>query len=99
MKGLRDHKTAIVERLKTDESFRKAYLNEALNEDDPIVVLSMLRDVVEATRGFTRLAKETGLARQSLYKVFSEKGNPEFGSVWKIVRILRKKNQTLVPAR
>ena len=98
MKGLRDHKTAIVDRLKTDESFRKAYLNEALNEDDPVVVLSMLRDVVEATRGFTKLAKETGLARQSLYKVFSEKGNPEFGSVWKIVRILRKKNQTLVPA-
>jgi len=99
MKGLRDHKSAIVERLKTDESFRKAYLNEALNEDEPAVVLSMLRDIVDATRGFTKLAKETGLARQSLYKVLSQKGNPEFGSVWKIVRILRKKNQTLVPAR
>jgi probable addiction module antidote protein len=99
MKGLRDHKTAIIEHLKNNESFRKAYLNEALNEDDPAVVLSMLRDIVDATRGFTKLAKETGLARQSLYKVLSEKGNPEFGSVWKIVRILRKKNQTLVPAR
>jgi probable addiction module antidote protein len=99
MKGIRDHKTAIVDRLKADESFRKAYLNEALNEDEPAVVLSMLRDIVDATRGFTKLAKETGLARQSLYKVLSEKGNPEFGSVWKIVRILRKKNQSLVPAR
>jgi probable addiction module antidote protein len=99
MKGLRDHKTAIIEHLKNNESFRKAYLNEALNEDEPAVVLSMLRDIVDATRGFTKLAKETGLARQSLYKVLSEKGNPEFGSVWKIVRILRKKNQTLVPAR
>ena len=99
MKGIRDHKAAIIERLKTDEKYRKAYLNEALNEDEPVVVLSMLRDVVEATRGFTKLAKETGLARQSLYKVLSEKGNPEFGSVWKIVRILRKKNQDLIPAR
>ncbi len=99
MKGLRDHKTAIIEHLKNNESFRKAYLNEALNEDEPAVVLSMLRDIVDATRGFTKLAKETGLARQSLYKVLSEKGNPEFGSVWKIVRILRKKNQTLIPAR
>lgn len=99
MKGIRDHKSAIVERLKTDESFKKAYLNEALNEDEPAVVLSMLRDIVDATRGFTKLAKETGLARQSLYKVLSEKGNPEFGSVWKIVRILRKKNPTLVHSR
>ena len=87
MKGLRDHKSAIVERLKNDERFRKAYLSEALNEDEPAVVLSMLRDIVDATRGFTKLAKETGLARQSLYKVLSDKGNPEFGSVWKIVRI------------
>ncbi len=99
MKGLRDHKSAIVERLKTNESFRKAYLNEALNEDEPAVVLSMLRDIVDATRGFTKLAKETGLARQSLYKVLSQKGNPEFGSVWKIVRILRKKNPMFVLAR
>ncbi len=99
MKGIRDHKSAIIEHLKTNENFRKAYLNEALNEDEPAVVLSMLRDIVDATRGFTKLAKETGLARQSLYKVLSEKGNPEFGSVWKIVRILRKKNQALVNAR
>ena len=99
MKGLRDHKSAIVERLKNDEVFRKAYLNEALNEDEPAVVLSMLRDIVDATRGFTKLAKETGLARQSLYKALSEKGNPEFGSVWKIVRILRKSNKELIHAR
>ena len=33
MKGVRDHKAAIVERLKNDESFRKAYLNEALKLD------------------------------------------------------------------
>ena len=96
MKGIKDHKLAIIEHLKNDERFRKAYLNEALNEDEPKVVISMLRDVVEATRGFTKLAKETGLARQSLYKALSEKGNPEFGSVWKIVRILRKSNKELV---
>jgi len=45
MKGMRDHKLAIIEHLKNDERFRKAYLNEALNEDEPKVVISMLRDV------------------------------------------------------
>lgn len=98
MKGLRDHKEFIIEKLKKNEQFRFAYLNEALNEDEPAVVLSMLRDIAEATRGFSKLAKETGLARQSLYKVLSEKGNPEFRSVWKIVRILRKSNKLLVKA-
>ena len=98
MKGLRDHKEFIIEKLKKNEQFRYAYLNEALNEDEPAVVLSMLRDIAGATRGFSKLAKETGLARQSLYKVLSEKGNPEFRSVWKIVRILRKSNKLLVKA-
>ncbi len=98
MKGLRDHKAAIIEQLRKDERFRNAYLNEALNEDEPAVVLSMLRDVVEATRSFTWLAKETGLARQSLYKVLNKEANPEFRSVWKVVRILRKSNKTLAHA-
>ena len=98
MKGLRDHKSAIIAHLKKDESFRNAYLNDALNEDEPKVVISMLRDVVDATRGFTKLAKETGLARQSLYKALSDKGNPEFRSVWKIVRILRKSKKELAHA-
>jgi len=92
MQGVRDHKSVIVKRLKNDKVFRKAYLNEALNEGEP-VVLSMLRDAMEATRGFAKLAKKSGLARQSLYEVLSDKGNPEFGSVWKIVHLLRKINK------
>ncbi len=93
MQGIRDHKSAIVKRLKSDKVFRKAYLNGALNEDEPAVVLSMFRDAIEATRGFAKLAKKSGLARQSLYKVLSDKGNPEFSSVWKIVQLLRKTNK------
>ena len=95
MKGVKDHKSAIVKRLKNNKIYRIAYLNEALNEDEPAVVLSMLRDVIEATRGFANIAKKSGLARQSLYKVLSDKGNPEFGSVWKIVLLLRKTNKEL----
>ena len=95
MKGVRNHKEFIVKQLKNDGKFRQAYLDEALKEDEPAVVLSMLRDIADATSGFTRLAKETGLARQSLYKVLSKEGNPEFKSVWKVVRILRKSGKEL----
>jgi probable addiction module antidote protein len=99
MKGTRNHKEFIVHQLRDDEKFRKAYLTEALNEDEPAVVLSMLRDIAEATKNFTRLAKETGLARQSLYKVLAKEGNPEFKSVWKVVRVLRKSAKELAHAR
>jgi hypothetical protein len=50
MEGLRDHKVQVIEQLKKDELFREAYFNETLNEDVPAVVLSMLRDIVEATK-------------------------------------------------
>ena len=99
MKGTRNHKEFIAHQLRDDEKFRKAYLTEALNEDEPAVVLSMLRDIAEATKNFTRLAKETGLARQSLYKVLAKEGNPEFKSVWKVVRVLRKSANELAHAR
>ena len=52
MKGVRNHKEFIVEQLRRDEKFRLAYLDEALNEDEPAVVLSMLRDVADATKSF-----------------------------------------------
>ena len=50
MKGIRDHKSAIIELLKKNRRFRKAYLHAAFNEDETAVVLSMLRDLMEATK-------------------------------------------------
>jgi probable addiction module antidote protein len=36
----------------------------------------------------TRIAAETGLSRESLYKALGESGNPEFGTVMRINRAL-----------
>ena len=36
----------------------------------------------------TQLAKETGLARESLYRALSGKGNPEFATIIKVTRAL-----------
>ena len=36
----------------------------------------------------TKIAKETGLSRESLYKALGETGNPAFGTVMRIVRAL-----------
>mgnify|MGYP000036671603 CR=1 FL=1 len=64
-----------------------AYLDAALAEDDPALLAAALGDVARA-KGMTEIARETGLGRESLYKALSTDGNPEFGTVQKVVRSL-----------
>jgi probable addiction module antidote protein len=64
-----------------------AYLDAALQENDPALLAAALGDVARA-KGMTRLARDTGLGRESLYKALSLQGNPELGTVMKIVRSL-----------
>jgi probable addiction module antidote protein len=40
-----------------------------------------LRNVAEAQGGVAQLAKKSKLNRESLYKILSERGNPEFRSL------------------
>jgi probable addiction module antidote protein len=36
----------------------------------------------------SQLARETGVKRESLYRALSGEGNPEFATIWKVVRAL-----------
>ena len=72
--------------LESDEDIA-AYLDAALEEDDPALLAAALGDVARA-KGMTEIARETGLGRESLYKALSTDGNPEFGTVQKVVRSL-----------
>lgn len=64
-----------------------AYLDAVLDEDDPALLTAALGDVARA-RGMSRIAQETGLGRESLYKALSHGGNPAFATVQKVVRAL-----------
>lgn len=64
-----------------------AYLEAALEEDDPRVVVAALGDIARA-KGMSQVARDAGLGRESLYKALSPGGNPEFGTVMKVVRAL-----------
>ena len=58
------------------------YLNAALEDGNPEVFLLALRDVAEARLGgIKQLADVTKLNRESLYRMLSEKGNPELNSL------------------
>lgn len=76
-----------VTRYLDSEEAMAAYLDAALEEDDPALLAAALGDIARA-KGMTQIARETGLGRESLYKALSPEGNPEFGTVQKVVRSL-----------
>jgi probable addiction module antidote protein len=65
----------LIEMLK-DEDRALAYLNAALDEPDPRLFLIALRNVTQAQGGVGKIAKLSGLNRESLYRALSQKGNP-----------------------
>lgn len=60
------------------------YLNAALEEDMNELFLLALRNVAEAY-GMTRLAEDAQLNRESMYRMLSEQGNPQFTSLISIL--------------
>ena len=64
-----------------------AYLEAALAEGDSTLVTAALGDIARA-KGMTHIAREAGLGRESLYKVLSPAGNPEFATILKVVAAL-----------
>ena len=74
------------EYLETEEDM-VAYLEAALELNDPTLVAAALGDITRA-KGMTQIAKKTGLGRESLYKALSPDGNPEFSTVLKVVSAL-----------
>jgi len=57
-----------------------AYLNAALEDGSQDVFLVALRDVAEA-RGLSRLARAASLNRENMYRILSQKGNPQLSSL------------------
>jgi probable addiction module antidote protein len=63
------------------------YLTAALEDPDPDVFLTAVRDVARA-RGMAQLAKATGLGRESLYKALTPGAKPRYDTVLKLVNAL-----------
>lgn len=74
----------LYERLKNPKE-AAAYLNAALENEDPRIFLIALKDVAEAHGGMARLAKEAELNRESLYRTLSTRGNPRWDSLISIL--------------
>jgi probable addiction module antidote protein len=76
------------EYLKTEEDIA-LYFEACLEEagDDPAFIAKALGNIARA-RGMTQLARDTGLAREGLYRALSGEGNPEFATILKVIKAL-----------
>jgi probable addiction module antidote protein len=75
----------IIKALQNDEGFREEYLKGLLTEKNIALLALSLKPVIDALGGVGKLAKETGLGRQNLYKVLSGKALPDFSTLLKII--------------
>jgi probable addiction module antidote protein len=70
----------------TDSAEAARYLNAALEDSDQMALVA-LRDVAEA-RQMARVAEEAGVAREALYRMLHESGNPTYVSLMGILGAL-----------
>jgi probable addiction module antidote protein len=69
----------------TNEADRVAYLNAALEEGDPTLLQSALGDVARSI-GMSKIAAQTGLGRESLYKSLRPESSPSFATIAKVAK-------------
>ena len=87
-KRTKDHQAWLIEKL-TDPQRASDYLNAA-HEDSREMLLEALRDVAQA-RQMTKVARDAGVTRESLYRATSEIGNPTLATFNSVLRALGMK--------
>jgi len=61
------------------------YMTAVLEDGDPDLLLAALGDIAKA-KGMSKLASETGLGRESLYKALSPGAKPRYDTILKVMR-------------
>ncbi len=70
-----------------DEETIGEYLTAALEDANPDVFLTAVRDVARA-RGMAQLAKDAGIGRESLYKALTPGAKPRYDTLLKLIHAL-----------
>ena len=89
----RDFKETIRARSERDPKFRKELLREgveAMLAGDVATAKAILRDYINATVGFEKLAKVTGTPSKSLMRMFGPKGNPRANNLFAVIGQLQR---------
>ena len=62
----------------------EAYLGAAFETNDTALIAAALGDVAKA-EGMKRVADQSGLSRESLYRALSANGNPKLDTILKVL--------------
>ncbi len=71
------------------------YLTQVLNDGNNEEFLEAIGHIAKA-KGMSKIAKDTGLGRESLYKSFSGRTKPKFETVMKVINSLGVKLKVAV---
>jgi len=88
-----DFRKTVQARAKRDAGFREGLLSEALENllsGDVAVGKELLRDYINATIGFPKLAVRTKTHVKTLHQMFGPKGNPTANKLFEIVAYLQR---------
>ena len=64
-----------------------AYLDAVMEDGDPSLIAAALGDMARA-RNISKLARDTGMSREGIYRALSGEGNPSFATILKIAEAL-----------
>lgn len=88
-----DASETMAARVRQDPAFARALLSESISlfaNGESDVCRLMLRDLVNATIGFERLAIEVSKPSKSLHRMLSVRGNPTMDNLVSIISVLRQ---------
>ncbi len=68
-----------------DDEMIQEYLNTVLEEGESSDIIVALGHIAKAI-GMSKIAKQTGMSRPSLYKALSENSKPQFDTILKVLR-------------
>ena len=91
----RSFKETVQARVQRDPTFREALLAEAVDAflaGDIETGKAVLRDYINATIGFEKLASATGTPPKSLMRMFGPSGNPKASNLFSVLGELQKQS-------
>ncbi|WP_311275436.1 transcriptional regulator [Methylobacterium sp. WCS2018Hpa-22] len=89
----RSFRETVKARAERDPAFREALLTEAVDQflaGELDTGKAVLRDYINATIGFERLAMETGSSSKSLMRMLSPTGNPTASNLFAVLTTVQK---------
>lgn len=89
----RDFRETILNRVQRDRRFRQALLRSAVDEllaGDVKAGKALLRDYINATITFDRLAAKMGKPSKSLQRMLGPKGNPTAANIFAMLAALQE---------